>query len=101
MLRLSSICIACVLCSACVMSQTQVDPTVRNKMALCGAGISSSIGASLEAKIADSIKNGGKISATLESELRAAYFKGADTGNQNTVEGYKSYLECVQKITYP
>ena len=86
------------LLNGCVMTSTTLDPAVRNAIALCGAGINASISAALEAKLAENIKTGGSIKASVESEVRAAFFHGTDASNATAAAAYQNYLGCVQKI---
>jgi hypothetical protein len=87
-----------VLLNGCVTNRTELSSKTQEAIALCGAGLSASVGASLEAKIAEKIAQGGSIKGSLESEIRAAIFKGTDASNANTVSAYDKYLSCIGKI---
>lgn len=73
-----------------------ISAEVRNKIALCSAGIGRSIGVGLEAKIGKDLSEGGKISTSLENELRGLFI--TVEGQQPTAESvqlHKSYVTCL------
>ena len=77
---------------------SSVSAEVRNKIALCSAGIGRSVGVGLEAKIGKDLSEGGKISATLENELRGLFI--TVEGQQPTAEAvqlHKSYVDCLNR----
>lgn len=98
-MRNVAVCGLALVAAGCVVPQPSVSSGVQDKIALCGAGMNVSLGASLEAKLADAIKNGGSLSAEIQRDLRAAFFKNADPNNENAVAAYKSYTECIDKIS--
>lgn len=90
------------LVSACITNETgkggpglvtqDVTPEVTNRLALCGAGISSSLSTSLVARVGENLSQGATISASVKDDLQAAFLS-----NNLGREAYLRYVECVEK----
>lgn len=67
----------------------------REIIAKCGAGISSSVGAKIEAKIGQTLQEGGKIDGGLYNDLEAAFIKDASVDNESASAAFQSYVGCI------
>ena len=74
-----------------------ISQQVRDRLALCGAGVSTSVLAKIEAKVGKSLQEGGNLSAEAKLAVRAAFFDGADPTNANVEKAYETYVKCVDK----
>ena len=54
-------------------------------IARCGAGISSSVGAGIEAKIGETLQQGAKVKGELYDSLEAAFIKNASVDNADAL----------------
>lgn len=77
-------------------SSTALSQPVRDRLALCGAGISSGVKGEIEAKVGKSLAEGGKISAGVKQEIETAFFSGSDRSNDQVRQSYDRYIHCVE-----
>ena len=74
-----------------------ISQKVRDRLALCGAGVSTGVRAKIEAKVGKSLQEGGTLSAEAKQAVQAAFFDGADPTNANVAKEFDTYVKCVDK----
>jgi type IV pilus biogenesis protein CpaD/CtpE len=72
-----------------------VTQSTRDRIALCNAGINVSLTAKVEGKIEENIRDGVKIDAGIENELRGLLLNSDKVDNNNVGSVYENYLKCV------
>ncbi len=71
-----------------------IDPKVRNAIALCSGGIDSSTGVKLEGAI---LANGGKIDVALQNKITGIFASKPGVTEANAVASQKLYTDCIDK----
>jgi hypothetical protein len=79
-------------------AQGPVNNANLQKISLCGAGHRQTLSADLEAKIAEDIRTGGHVSATLSNELKAAFLTDNTIPANDRLTAYQAYLACVEHM---
>lgn len=77
-------------------SQT-VSPEIRDRIALCGAGVEVGFSANLEASIGESLQEFGSVQGEALSLLRASFFADADPSDATVAQSFQRYLTCVER----
>lgn len=91
-----------VACSVLAMgcATTKVTNKTYDAVTLCSAGSSSSVSASLNAKIADNIKDGVSFDAGIKDQIRGEFMNNAAgrVSEENAVKLYEAYTKCLGDI---
>lgn len=97
--------IAMMLCAGCAGTPADDRPSMslgisqaaRDRIALCGAGISGSMSAELELRVMQSIEERGALTAEIARAVEAAFFAGADPNDEDVRHAFASYVACIQQ----
>jgi hypothetical protein len=81
--------------SSDVSQSIALSQNTKEIIAKCGAGISSSVGAKIEAKIGQTLQEGGKIDGGLYNDLEAAFIKNASVDNASASAAFQAYIGCI------
>jgi hypothetical protein len=80
-----------------VSAEAGLSQNVKDRLALCGAGITAGMSAGLEAKVGKTIQEGAKLDANVKQEIRAAFFEGTNAANEQANHAYDRYVTCVER----
>lgn len=88
--------LAVLLVSGCATT-SKLDSKTYNALTLCNAGSNISMSASLEAKIAENIRNGVSFKAGLDDEIRGVLLGGPGVTPETIVAVQAKYDECLDR----
>lgn len=83
--------------SSCQQNSGLSDP-IKERIAVCSAGIDWKIDAGVEASLSKAA-SGGEITVALEQSIRGAIAKSFGAQNEQNAEIYKNYVECITSET--
>ena len=76
-----------------------ISQAVKDKIALCNAGSSTTLSLNLAARIGQTLQEGGSVTATAGDELRGLFLARPGITEENAVSLYNSYVGCLNGPT--
>lgn len=74
------------------------DSAIRDRIALCGAGIERGLSVEVTAKVGTSLQELGELDAEALQVLRAAFFEGSDPSDPTVAASFQRYVTCVEAV---